>query len=322
MQSRKRLRSYTFFMNLRNLKAINNSSPESNSKKYFFITRKLLKLLLNIYQAAVLAMYAITYLLIIFNVHLFAPISHDCQAHENVEIIAHRGGAGMAPENSLQCIEKAIATGADAIEIDIRLTKDEVIVVCHDSNLKRTTNGKGKIEEMTFEEVRSYRILGPEGNATEERVPTLDEVLGLVNGRCHLLIEVKPCKRYKRISELLLKVIEKHNAASWVSAQSFSDNVLFALNALNPPFPLEKLIMCKLPLLPFIIDNGISKFNYSKYSFIASFNFNCDALRSSVIEDVHTHGKKVKMWTLDSPEKAPGLDVDGIITDRPDLWRK
>ena len=269
-----------------------------------------------------LVMFTIVYVLIMFKTYLFAPTGYDCQTHENVEIVAHRGGAGMAPENSLTCIEKGIATGADIIEIDIRLTKDDIVVVCHDSNVKRTTDGKGKIEEMTFEEVRSVRILDLEGNPTEERIPTLDEVLDLVDGRCRLLIEVKPCKRYERISELLLKAIEKHDAASWVSAQSFSDNVLFALNALNPPFPLEKLIVCKLPLFPLIIDNGLSGFNYEKYSFISSFNFNYSALPASLIRKIHANGKKVKIWTLDSPEETPALDVDGIITDRPDLWSK
>ena len=100
-------------------------------------------------------MFTIVYVLIMFKTYLFAPTGYDCQTHENVEIVAHRGGAGMAPENSLTCIEKGIATGADIIEIDIRLTKDDIVVVCHDSNVKRTTDGKGKIEEMTFEEVRS-----------------------------------------------------------------------------------------------------------------------------------------------------------------------
>ena len=272
--------------------------------------------------AITLVMFTVVYVLIMFKTYLFAPTGYDSLAHEDVEIIAHRGGAGMAPENSLSCFEKGIATGADIIEIDIRLTKDDVVVVCHDSDVKRTTDGKGKIEEMTFEEVRSFRILDLDGNPTDERIPTLDEVLDLVDGRCRMLIEIKPCKRYERISELLLKSIEEHNAASWVTAQSFSDNVLFALHALNPPFALEKLIVCKLPLLPLIIDNGLSRFNYQRYDFISSFNFNYSALPASVIEDVHAHGKKVKVWTLDSPEETPDLNVDGIITDRPDLWSK
>ena len=117
----------------------------------------------NHFIAITLVMFTVVYTLIMFKTYLFAPTGYDSLAHENVEIIAPRGGAGMAPENSLSCFEKGIATGADIIEIDIRLTKDDVVVVCHDSDVKRTTDGKGKIEEMTFEEVRSFRILDLNG---------------------------------------------------------------------------------------------------------------------------------------------------------------
>lgn len=267
-------------------------------------------------------MFTSVHILLILCTSLLMTQGYAYEMPDSIEIIAHRGGAGMAPENSLSCIGKGIAAGSDVIEVDIRLTKDDVIVVCHDSNVKRTTDGKGRIENMAFDEVRSFRILNLDGTPTEERIPTLDEVLDLVDGRCNLLIEVKPCKRYERISELLLKAIVKHDAASWVSVQSFSDNVLFALNALNPPFPLEKLIVCKLPLLPLVIDNGLSRFNHERYGFIASFNFNFKLLQVSEIRDIHANGKKVKMWTLDSPEGTPDLNVDGIITDRPDLWSK
>lgn len=276
----------------------------------------------HIIIATVSVMLTTVYAIAMFSTLLFAPKGYDLAASDSVTIVAHRGGAGMAPENSLLCIGKGVETGAGYIEIDIRLTKDDVIVVCHDSDVKRTTDGKGKIEKMTFEQVRSFRILGPDGTPTEERIPTLDEVFALVDARSRLLIEVKPCDRYERIAQLLMESIEKHNAASWVTVQSFSDNVLFAVHALNPSFPIEKLVTCKLPLLPLIIDNGISRFNPERYHFIESFNFYHGMLRQSLIDKIHAQGKKVKIWTLDSPEETPALKVDGIITDRPDLWKK
>ena len=71
-------------------------------------------------------------------------------------IIAHRGGALLGTENSLSCIEKGIATGADMVEVDLHLTADRQIVVCHDRKVNRTTNGKGKIEEMMETAVDAY----------------------------------------------------------------------------------------------------------------------------------------------------------------------
>ena len=76
-------------------------------------------------------------------------------------IIAHRGGALLGTENSLSCIEKGIATGADMVEVDLHLTADKQIVVCHDQKVDRTTNGKGRIEEMTLAEIQKLRLLVP-----------------------------------------------------------------------------------------------------------------------------------------------------------------
>ena len=239
----------------------------------------------------------------------------------DIDIIAHRGGAGEGIENSLSCIEKSIAAGADIIEIDIRLTKDDEIVVCHDSDIRRTTNGKGKIEEMTLGEVQSALLLARDGTPTDECIPTLGEVLDIATGRCRLLIEVKPCKRYERISQLLVEAIEERDAAEWVAVQSFSDNALFALKAMNAPFPIEKLIVLKIPLLPIIIDNGISAFNYRKYDFVSSFNINYKGVQPSFIDDAHSQGKEVKIWTAKRPADTPALDADGIITDYPTAWR-
>ena len=106
-------------------------------------------------------------------------------------IIAHRGGALLGTENSLSCIEKGIRTGANMVEVDLHLTADKRIVVCHDQSVNRTTNGKGKIEEMTLEEIQRLRILNHDGTVSNESIPTLEQVLALCKGRCPLLLEIK-----------------------------------------------------------------------------------------------------------------------------------
>ena len=109
-----------------------------------------------------------------------------------VLVVAHRGCSGRAPENTIAAFEMALEQGSDMIECDVRLTKDEEVVVFHDRALDRTTNGKGPVEQRTLEELKrldagswfSSKFSG-------ERIPTLSEVLHLLEGRAFLNIELK-----------------------------------------------------------------------------------------------------------------------------------
>ena len=254
--------------------------------------------------------------------NVFAPKISDTERVKNMQIIAHRGGSGLGPENSLSCIEKGITSGADTIEIDVHMTKDGYLLVCHDQTVNRTTNGRGEIRAMRLSEIRELRLLDADGNITDEYMPTLGEVLELVNGRAGLLIEIKqPRRKYPDIEQKLMDEIEKYQAFSWVTVQSFDDSILENIHAIDPQQRLEKLLFCKLPGLPLIFDECFSIFNYSKYSYISSFNIYYKAATPGFINDIHDHGKEVKIWTLTSPQKTPDLPVDGVITNRPDLWK-
>lgn len=245
-------------------------------------------------------------------------------------IVGHRGGAGIGAENSLTCFKRGIASGADMIEIDIHLTKDGVVVVSHDPTVDRMTNGEGKIEDMTYEEISHLRIESKEGVLTNEHIPTFNQTLELfaterAKGRnVGLLVEIKlPYKdAYKGIERKMLEEIKAHNAEKWITVQSFSDDVIESVYDLDHNIRIEKLMICKLPWLPLIIDGmRIVKFDYKKYHYVSSFNVYYKGLNRSLINDIHAHGKEVKMWTIQGLD-APQLDVDGIITDRPDIWCK
>ena len=90
--------------------------------------------------------------------------SNDYVYPDTLIVVAHRGGAALGIENSLSCIEKGIGLGVDMIEIDVHLTTDGHVVVCHDRTINRTTNGKGRIEDLTLEQLRQYRLLNADGN--------------------------------------------------------------------------------------------------------------------------------------------------------------
>jgi glycerophosphoryl diester phosphodiesterase len=112
--------------------------------------------------------------------------------NHHIRIIAHRGGANLAPENTLAAFRQAIDLGVDMIEIDVHLSKDGHIMVIHDFTLDRTTTGKGKIADMTLKQIRKYDA-GVKFNEKfrGEKVPTLDETMELLNGKTGLLIEIK-----------------------------------------------------------------------------------------------------------------------------------
>ena len=261
--------------------------------------------------------------------HVFNEWGYNKNELKDMEIIGHRGGASIGPENTLACYKKGIEAGADMIEIDIHLTKDNRIVVCHDQSINRTTNGKGLIREMTLNEIRQYRCLDADGNVTDQQVPTLDEAFDLMletraaGNPCKLLIEIKRTRNiYQGIEELLLEKINSCNAKDWIIVQSFNDFALERIHQLDPSVRLEKLFFFKLPGLPVIMDwFHFTTFSYEKYHYISSFNMNYLWLTRSFLRDIHSHGKEVKVWTLEGTD-APRLDVDGIITNRPDLWCK
>ena len=274
-----------------------------------------------IYVISIILFFLIIYTTMPYIVNFFADKENLPTENHKMLIVGHRGGAGMAPENSLQCIEKGIQTGADMIEIDIHLTKDGELVVCHDQTIDRTTTGTGKIAEMTLNEIRKFHIVDKNGKETDEKIPTLDEVLKLINGRCHLLIEIKRTNNlYQGIEQKLLESIKAHHASQWIIVQSFNDSVLETLHALDHTVRLEKLIIFKLQWIPVIFDGTFTYFNFKKYHYISSFNFHYRAITPALLKKIHAQGKEVKIWTLEEPNNWKACPVDGIITDRPDLW--
>ncbi|WP_414468624.1 glycerophosphodiester phosphodiesterase [Methanobacterium sp. ACI-7] len=102
-----------------------------------------------------------------------------------MEIIAHRGASYFEPENTLRAYKKAIEMGADFVETDVRITKDKELVIMHDADILRTTNGKGLVKNFTLEELKKFDAgLG-------ERIPTLEEVIKLVKNKINLIVEIK-----------------------------------------------------------------------------------------------------------------------------------
>lgn len=238
-------------------------------------------------------------------------------------ITGHRGGAGLGLENSLDCIAAGMKAGASSIEIDVHVTSDGGVVVCHDPTLDRTTEGKGKINDKTLEQVKATRLLNPDGSVSDQTVPTLEDVLAVLDGKVELLLEIKRKRgNNKGIEQAVLEILKKHDALKYTVIQSFDDSVLETLHALDPSLRLEKLLFCKFIGVPVIFDGTFSVFSKEKYSYIRSFNFFNKALSASLSSWLHDMGYRTRIWTLDDPASIPQCQLDGIITDRPDLFTK
>lgn len=121
-----------------------------------------------------------------------------------VFVVSHRADWRNFPENSLEGIESAIRMGVDMVELDVHRTADGVLVVCHDRTINRTTNGKGKISELTFDYIQSRYLRAGHGITTRYKMPTLEQALDLCKDRVLINID-KGINYYDQIMEMLIK---------------------------------------------------------------------------------------------------------------------
>jgi glycerophosphoryl diester phosphodiesterase len=125
---------------------------------------------------------------------------------KKIVVIAHRGAHREAPENTLASLEQAISLGCDFVEIDVRRTKDGGLVIMHDNNVRRMTNGTGKIEDLTLAEIRRLEVKNRPGTKwAGQKVPTFDEILERAKGRIKIYVDHKQAPPAE-----VLAAIEKH----------------------------------------------------------------------------------------------------------------
>jgi len=108
-----------------------------------------------------------------------------------VLVAAHRGAHMGNFENSIASIKKAIDLGVDIVELDVRTTKDGFLVLMHDSKIDRTTTGKGKVEDLTLAEIRTFKLKAPYGRISKETIPTFEDALHIIKGKIMVDIDMK-----------------------------------------------------------------------------------------------------------------------------------
>lgn len=238
-----------------------------------------------------------------------------------VQVIAHRGASGYAPENTLSAFEKALKLKADYIELDVQMSKDKKLIVMHDITLDRTTNGIGKVGSFSLEELKALEITSRSfQHINREKIPTLEEVLQRYWGKIGILIELKAPWLYPGIERELAKTLKEyllHQSTSKLIVQSFDHKAMMKLHKLLPKVPIGVIIYKQEHL------------TYSKLKELATFadyiNPRADLVTFELIQIIHQLGLKMMIWTLEDPaEVHPFIlrNVDGIITDYPDKgWK-
>lgn len=235
-------------------------------------------------------------------------------AAHRTQITGHRGYAAAAPENTLPAFEAAIQSGADYAELDVQQTKDGVVVITHDSDLKRCTGSAANVYDLNFNEVRRLNAAagytGP-GDYESVQIPTLDEAIKLCDGKIKLNIEIKNPAHSPGLEEKTVAIIKDNDFEKQCVITSTNYPSLTKIKALDPD------LICG-----YTISAG-SDYDYDLPD--ADFlSINAAFITPYSVRAIHDRGKTICAWTVDSPEKVRQMQafgVDNIITDDPDMAR-
>lgn len=233
------------------------------------------------------------------------------------KVWAHRGASGSAPENTLPAFEMAIEQGADAIELDVQLTRDDHLVVTHDETLERMTNGHGWVADHSLEDLRRLDASGGRDGFAGVRIPTLAEVFDAVaDADVRLNVELKNSRiPYQGMEERVLELIERYGYGDRVILSSFDHNSLRRLAESGTKLPLG--VLYSEPLW--------RPWNYAIELGASALHPALSATRAKMVERSHENGLEVNVWTANEPEdieRVAEYGVDALITNHPRLARE
>lgn len=230
-------------------------------------------------------------------------------------VYAHRGASGYAPENTLLSFQKAIDMHADGVELDIQLTKDGEIVVCHDEWIDRTSNGKGWVKDFTLAELKEFNFnqLFPEQGET--KIPTMQEVLDLLKPtNLRIDIELKTgIVFYPQLEEKIIALVKENGMEDRVEYSSFNHYTCVRLHELDPKAYVGFLYMDgPIDIVEYAKKHGADAINPALYNL----------LYPGVVEGCHQNNIGINVWTVnekDYMKECVKAGVRSIITNVPDV---
>ena len=241
----------------------------------------------------------------------YGIVSHKIKCSKTL-ITAHRGASTLAPENTLSAIKEAEKEKANYAEIDVQTTKDNKVILLHDSTFRRTAKEGKAPRQMTLDEIRkldngSFFSKDFKG----EKVPTLDEVLKEAKGKIKLNIELKPKGKNDELVKKVSELIDKNNMDNDVMISSNNFDALQEMKRINPKLKVGYIVIAAF--------GDFQKLN------VDFFCLDSSLVNEKTVYALHALGKKVDVFTINSKdlaEKMLYLGVDNIITDNVPMVRK
>lgn len=225
----------------------------------------------------------------------------------SVLLSAHRGDSLEAPENSLAAVRSSVEQGIDAVEIDVQLTKDGVVVLHHDYNLQRMAGVPKRVNELTYDEVARLNISIRDGGFDESgRIPMLAEVLAEVQGKAKLIVDLKPYGPGDELANEVVALIEQFDMVQECYIQSFDRQTLHQIRQLNPDIRIGQIL--------YFAVGDLSLLDVDFYTIEQVM------LTEAFVERAHKDGREVWVWTVNSERNLKEVlkfEIDGIITDFP-----
>lgn len=237
---------------------------------------------------------------------------------KQVSNVAHRGATAYTPENTIAAFDLAVDMKADYIEIDVQRSKDGELVLIHDTTVDRTTDGTGKVGDLTLEQLRSLDAGSWKGEQfAGEPIPTFEEILDHYHGKIGILIELKAPELYPGIEEQVAAALIERNLHKpqneKIIIQSFNFESIKKMDQLLPKVPIGVLTSNRA-------DTTLEALQeFSTYA--DWFNPGYGIVTEELVNQVHSLGMQIGSWTVRSQEAADFLfemGVDAIISDYPD----
>jgi glycerophosphoryl diester phosphodiesterase len=227
-------------------------------------------------------------------------------------IFAHRGASAYAPENTMAAFKKAIELGSGGIELDVHRTKDGQIVVIHDEAIDRTSDGRGKVKEMTLPELLRFDFGSWfSDDYVGERIPTLEQVMEYLHDFDGILnIEIKEAAT--GIESAVVALINKYGMRDKVIISSFDHYILFGFKEFDDGIKTGALFM----------ENLYEPWNYVKRFGASAIHPFYRSVNPEIIKQCRTNGIDVNVFTVDRADDIKmfaEVGASGIITNVPDV---
>ena len=258
-------------------------------------------------------------------------------------VIAHGGAKYLYPENTWLAYDSCYEMGVDVFEMDLRLTKDNVLITHHNETIDSTSNGTGLVHEMTLEQINQYNFgdkfvsldnTKPYTNLTQDQIiqskqqlkpVVLDELFNKYKKDVLYILEVKDEGILaQKANEELLRLIYKYNLQDYVCVSSFNQETLQHFQSIAPDSILTSFDMASAT--SFIVANYVGYGFFTKYENdgfqlpLSEYNIPLDT--RYLINKIHKNGMFIHYWVVNDKvdmDRLINIGVDGIVTDRPDI---